>query len=130
MRHILVEVFIGYLLYAFGLFWLIRRYAVRDRLPMAVATLFLPIIGVAAVLVVVFQVLTMQVPTVRPCPPGLLVAEQAAEFHRKRLFGGASEQPRVAVRWAALYEAVIERQSEQVRRVAMRARDYLYAAQA
>jgi hypothetical protein len=128
MRHIFLEFFAGYSLYAFGMIWLIGRYAVRERLPMSIAILLLPFIGVTAFMIVLFQILTLRRPAVKPCPQGLPAAEEAAEFHRKRLFGGAPEQPKLAMRWAALYDAIVEQQSEQVRRLAARARDFLYAA--
>ncbi len=128
MLRIVSEVMAAYGMYAFGLGYLIVRYSNRDRIPMIIATLLLPFMGVLALLVVSFETVTGQLPKITAPPRNLMYAERLSDFHRRRMFGGSVEEPRITVRWMELYEAVVERQTEQVKRIAAKTRDFLYSA--
>jgi hypothetical protein len=118
--HTFIEIVVIYGLFVLGIAMLIGNFGVKDRFPQTVVASVLPILLVCSVFESAFLLVTRPAPRVRPCPDGLDEAEAIIEKHRQEMFGGELRPTRVAPEWARLYALTLEREVNQVQRLARR----------
>jgi hypothetical protein len=119
MSHLVVDLIVLFVLFAFGLGWTVTKYSRQDRIVFTVVAILSPAIAVFSVFRLVYLVLSRKT-TIGPVPPGLEEAEMLVAKERQILFGGTIQTPHLARSWQRAYELELQREAESVQRTAAR----------
>jgi hypothetical protein len=119
MSTLLIDIIVGFVIFVLGIAVALRRFAKQDYVVLTVCATLTPLLAVIAVFYVLYSAIIRK-STLDPCPAGLEEAERIVEARRQKLYGGPPHKLSIARDWRRAYAIELQRESDQVQRVARR----------